>query len=170
MLAPGQRSGGSTLLRDPMTALGAAVVALPLLAGTTALWSAGSSSVPAPAPVSWALCPLILVCAALCLVQPVRKLFKVARGAQRRARLLRDLPGPSFGLLGFLPILQRRHDIHRLVTEWAEQYGPIFRYVHAELWVGCSTPVADWVSLRRVRLIFFQVRCSLQRQGRLAAC
>lgn len=112
-------------------ALGTAVVALPLLAGTTAYLSASTSSQELlPAATGWqqGLWPCLLLCALLVLGQPLRRLLKVVSGAGRRARMLKGLPGPTYGLLGILPLLQRRHDLYKLITEWAEEYGPIFRW------------------------------------------
>ena len=166
------RSGGSTLLRDPVVALGTAVVALPLLAGTTAYLSASTTGQELlPATTGWqlGLWPCLLLCALLVLGQPLRRLLKVVSGAGRRARMLQGLPGPSYGLLGILPLLQRRHDLHKLITEWAEEYGPVFRCA-----AGCASCRAQYsrqaANLRvpcRLRVVFFQVEqrwsCSRQR-------
>ena len=121
------RSGGSTVLRDPMAVLGAASVLLPaLLSGYNGLLSIledyGGQSL--------GQLRLLLKLAALCLVaacvcKPLTKLCKVVSGARRRSKMLRHLPGPSYGLLGILPLLRRRHDVHRMVTEWAEVRFPV---------------------------------------------
>ena len=73
---------------------------------------------------------LLLKLAALCLVaacvcKPLKRLCKVVSGARRRSKMLRHLPGPSYGLLGILPLLRRRHDVHRMVTEWGEVRSPV---------------------------------------------
>ena len=57
---------------------------------------------------------------AVCLFRPLRKLYKVVSSARRRSKMLQHLPGPSYGILGILPLLRQRHDVHRMVTEWAE--------------------------------------------------
>ncbi len=44
----------------------------------------------------------------------------------RRSQALKHLPGPRHGPLGILSALRSRH-IHRSVTSWADQYGPIFK-------------------------------------------
>ena len=51
----------------------------------------------------------------------------MANNTRRQAHALRQLPGPRYGVLGVLPIAQSRRDLHRLLTEWAEAYGPVYR-------------------------------------------
>ena len=117
-----KRSGGSTLLRDPFAVLGASGVLLPvLLSGYNSVLVLGEEY----GGQHWDQLRILLKLAALalcalCLLQPLKKLYKVVRGARRRSQMLQHLPGPSYGLLGILPLIKQRHDVHRLVTEWAE--------------------------------------------------
>ena len=46
----------------------------------------------------------------------------------RRSRALKDVPGPECNsVLGLLHLLGKR-DMHRVCTEHAETYGPIFKW------------------------------------------
>ena len=46
----------------------------------------------------------------------------------RRSRALKDVPGPECNsVLGLLHLLGKR-DMHRVCTEHAEKYGPIFKW------------------------------------------
>eukprot|EP00884_Botryococcus_braunii_P006038 jgi/Botrbrau1/15435/Bobra.43_2s0060.1 len=45
----------------------------------------------------------------------------------RRSKALKDLPGPSYGLIGILDVVAKQKDIHRVATEWVNTYGPILR-------------------------------------------
>ena len=48
-------------------------------------------------------------------------------GMWRRSRALRDVPGPEYHpLVGVMDLLSVR-DMHRVCTEYAEKYGPIFK-------------------------------------------
>lgn len=53
---------------------------------------------------------------------------RFAYGMYRRSRALKDVPGPKYPLLtGMLELLSMR-DMHRVCTESAERYGPIFKW------------------------------------------
>ena len=46
----------------------------------------------------------------------------------RRSRALKDVPGPEYNsVLGLMHLLGKR-DMHRVCTEHAEKYGPIFKW------------------------------------------
>lgn len=119
------RSGGG----DPVVGLALSLAGLPLLVALT--WTARavlSSFGLALPPTAVKLCVILLATAcAWSAVAPVRKLSTAIRSAQHQSRALRLLPGPRYGILGILPLLRIRKDLHRQVTEWAEQYGPIFK-------------------------------------------
>lgn len=72
----------------------------------------------------------ILLLGACCYVasKPALKLTRAVKGAFQQSQALKDLPGPSYGLLGILPLLRARRDFHRLLTEWANIYGPIYHF------------------------------------------
>ena len=77
---------------------------------------------------------------AACGVPPVRQLLKTFAAVSRRSKALRDLPGPSYGILGILPLLWRQKDIHRQLTKWADEFGPIYRVRIAVFHVsGCCS-------------------------------
>ena len=53
---------------------------------------------------------------------------RFAYGMYRRSRALKDVPGPEYPVLtGMLDLLSMR-DMHRVCTEYAERYGPIFKW------------------------------------------
>ncbi|KAK9801866.1 hypothetical protein WJX73_003752 [Symbiochloris irregularis] len=122
------RSGGGAL-RDPVVGLALALAGLPVLVASALFARAACSSIGLhlpPAAVTACVSSLALVCA-WSAVGPVLKLTSAVRAAHQRSLALRGLPGPQYGLLGILPFLRARKDLHRQVTEWAEQYGPIFK-------------------------------------------
>ena len=82
---------------------------------------------------------------AACSVPPVRQLLKTFAAVSRRSKALRDLPGPSYGILGILPLLWRKKDIHRQLTKWADEFGPIYRVRVAVFHVG-----PQWLLLNMV--------------------
>ncbi|CAL5224619.1 g7335 [Coccomyxa viridis] len=59
---------------------------------------------------------------------PVLIGMRFAYGMYRRSRALKDVPGPEYPVLtGMLDLLSMR-DMHRVCTEYAERYGPIFKW------------------------------------------
>ena len=44
----------------------------------------------------------------------------------RRSEALKGLPSPKYGFLGIIGAVSSRR-MHRTVTQWADQYGPIFK-------------------------------------------
>ena len=73
---------------------------------------------------------------------------------QRGARAVQHLPGPDTpGFFGILSQLAKRRDAHRLLTEYAEEHGPLFRVRTAFMQVPFSRVlprglVAAWCSSR----------------------
>ena len=60
----------------------------------------------------------------------------------RRSRALKDVPGPDYPVLtGMLDLLSMR-DMHRVCTEHAERYGPIFKWRLFTFHVSCCAPVS----------------------------
>ena len=45
---------------------------------------------------------------------------------RRRSEALKGLPSPKYGFLGITSAVSSRR-MHRIVTAWANQYGPIFK-------------------------------------------
>lgn len=65
---------------------------------------------------------------------------RFAYGMYRRSRALRDVPGPEYPVLkGMLELLSMR-DMHRVCTEYAERYGPIFKWRLFTFHVSCCLP------------------------------
>ncbi len=61
----------------------------------------------------------------------------------RRSRALKDVPGPEYPVLtGMLDLLSMR-DMHRVCTEYAERYGPIFKW---RLFTFHVSPVIEFVN------------------------
>ena len=53
--------------------------------------------------------------------------YRFGYGMWRRSRALKDVPGPEYHpLVGVMNLLSVR-DMHRVCTEYAEEYGPIFK-------------------------------------------
>ncbi|KAK9803216.1 hypothetical protein WJX73_004613 [Symbiochloris irregularis] len=112
---------------DPFfTTAVAAVVGLPLvgflgLSASHILEPAASRRL---APALWILLAAVF---AWCSFPVITKLVKIARRVRARSQALQSLPGPEYGLLGVLNIINQRPDLHRLVTEWVEKFGPLVR-------------------------------------------
>ena len=124
---PSRMWGGSSA--DPLLALISSLAGLPILGMIGVSTPRALDGLGWPAPEGFGA-KLWTVVAALCawLAFPALiKVWKLSRKTWARSVALRDLPGPDYGLLGILPIIRRRRDIHRLATEWAEKYGPIVR-------------------------------------------
>lgn len=141
-MAAGKRSGGGAF-RDPVLGLAVSVVGLPTLVSLMHRVGTVTESLGwvVPGYVSSTLWIVFGTVCALMAAQPMRKIFQAGKGAYQRSQALKDLPGPSYGLLGILPLLRTRKDLHRQVTEWAEQYGPIYRVRVATFHV-CPPPPA----------------------------
>ena len=80
-----------------------------------------------PASISTGLWIVAVSACVFAAFKPFLKLVRVAKGALKRSQALKELPGPNYGILGILSLLRTRKDLHHQVTEWAEQYGPIYR-------------------------------------------
>ena len=127
MMSSSKRSGGGAF-RDPIVGLAVPAVGLPLISLMHTVGTAsGSFSCFVPHGFFLALWVVLLAACVCAAIKPVLKISRVARAAFNRSQALKDLPGPEYGLLGILGLLRTRKDLHRQVTEWAEQYGPIYR-------------------------------------------
>ena len=127
---------------DPMLPFLLAVPGLPALAALALAAPAVLSACGTPAP--WALAAVrgSLACAAVWLLVGVARVQLVRR---RACKAVQHLPGPHLpGFFGILGLLAKRRDAHRVLTELAEQHGPLFR-----LQSGFSqVPAAARVGLR----------------------
>lgn len=124
-----QKYGVGGAAADPIIRLVATLIMLPLvgLVGVStprALDGLGFVATERLRALLWALTVAVSACLG---ASVVRKLSKLAWRIFSRSRALKHLPGPDYGWLGILPLLCKRRDLHRLVTAWAEAYGPIVR-------------------------------------------
>ncbi|KAK9820314.1 hypothetical protein WJX72_008814 [[Myrmecia] bisecta] len=73
----------------------------------------------------WALLAKVLV--ALVTSHFLVSFLDLSNKLWRGHRLLKQFPGPKYGILGVLPYF-RKGKIHRLFTAWAKEFGPIFHF------------------------------------------
>lgn len=71
------------------------------------------------------------MCAMAWLVAGMARMVLIGR---RCCRAVQHLPGPKFsGAFGLFQLLASRRDMHCLLTEWAEEHGPLY-----QLSAGCQ--------------------------------
>lgn len=113
---------------DPLLALLSIIVASALLPTALTVTSGALEATGLqpglPILVLKALAVLSLV---VCGVPPVQQLLKTFAAVHRRSKILSALPGPKYGFLGILPMLWRQRDIHKQLSRWADDFGPIYR-------------------------------------------
>ncbi len=89
-------------------------------------------------------------------------------GMWRRSRALKDLPGPKYNsVVGVMHLLSVR-DMHRVCTEYAEKYGPIFKMRLLTFHVSSLHIMIDTAIHPPHRNLWKLVHWALSKQERLA--